>query len=123
MLIRASLLAPVAALVLAACATESDPITSTDEDGLTCDPFCDPGDYSYEAARDGAYNYGFAMFSDGLPANLSCVDLDPLWDCTVTFTTKASSTGCALVECVDSPVHQRHRVKCNAATTAARNCD
>lgn len=111
-------------LVLGGCTTAMDgEPTAESQDGLICDPYCDPTDTSYEPALYGAYDYGFKLFADAVPTDQSCADWSDAglgWECFVSFTTATNPCGPVVVSCTDAPTHGRSRVKCNAR--AIDNC-
>lgn len=99
-------------LVLLAGCMASGPDTSTEQDGLICDPFCDPGDYDYTRTLEGAYDFGLANFPDAVAVNQSCADIGvsvPEWDCVVSLVTTANPCGTIAVECIEN----KNRPRCN----------
>ncbi|HEX3766149.1 MAG TPA: hypothetical protein VHW23_45955 [Kofleriaceae bacterium] len=96
------------ALTLGGCATDAaDPATADDTSALRCDPFCDPDQGTdHEDTLQGAYDYGYALFSDAVARSQNCDDFGSgntsTWDCMVTFTSARSSCGSFVVECIET---------------------
>lgn len=101
-------------VLLVACAS-GDLDTSTEQDGLICDPWCDPSnpDPETEATLHAAYNYGYGLFSDAVWQRQGCIELQPGTECLVVFSTASSPCGSVTVDCNDLPIHGRNRVSCD----------
>ncbi|HEX3758278.1 MAG TPA: hypothetical protein VHW23_06210 [Kofleriaceae bacterium] len=95
-------------LAFGGCATDvAGPATADATSALRCDPFCDPDggtSYEYEGALQGAYDYAFGNFPDGVATGPgpSCVIAGGGWDCTVEIITTSNPCGPVASHCYDN---------------------